>query len=120
MSTLWEESGLLSRSMQTEENDYLASIEKDIPWVYPVLSAAELLSDASHQKLLAEMRQWVGSSARFDTYYMTLIEQFAYFVQGLKNPEGQTKLSMLNTALLRAHAALLFYRNRFIDVKPSY
>jgi hypothetical protein len=120
MSTLWEHSELLSDGMQTENTDYLASLEKEIPFVYPVLSSSELLAHESHQKLLAEMRQWVGSRARFDLYYFPLIEQFAYFVQGLKNPEGNTSLSMLNTALLRAHAALSFYRNRFLDVKPSY
>jgi hypothetical protein len=120
MSSFWASEDVLRHAMQKEKTDYFSELEKEAPSVYPVLSASDLLAHETHQKLLTEIKRWIGSSARFDLYYKPLIDQFAFFVQALKNPDGDTKTAMLNTALLRAHSALSMCRNRFLEAKPAY
>ena len=90
--------------------------------IYRVLSAEKILSTNSHKELLERVEKNIaGCSEKYEILYEPLIENFAKYVQTLRDYSNKNNYRMINIGLERAeYIANEFVKNHLHDYDYTY
>jgi hypothetical protein len=96
--------------------------ESDEALLYPVLSAAKLLQQAGHQKLLDDIKNNVAlAEVRYEILYEPLINSFVEYVQVFNDVGKLSDEQLMNIGLERAyHISSQYISENGKDVDPAF